>query len=250
MYKVVIVDDEQRNVRKLKSCIDWKHFNCEVVATGFDAASGEEAIREHRPNIVFTEIKMPDDDALTMLAGLKAEFPHMQITVLTGHRNFEYAQRAITLGVSRFLLKPLKSDELAEALEYMTTQLDKLNLPEKTDDDEAAENAGSFIVRQAKAYIRENYASRLSLRDVADHCYVSQWHLSKLLNKHLGQTLYDLLNSVRIEKAKELLEDPSLRISEIAERVGYADAAHFSRVFKKLEGISANTYRNKNCGKG
>lgn len=60
---------------------------------------------------------------------------------------------------------------------------------------------------------------------------------------------YDLLNSVRVQRAKELLEDPALRISEIAERVGYADAAHFSRVFKKLEGVSAGVWRIQNCGR-
>ncbi len=83
---------------------------------------------------------------------------------------------------------------------------------------------------------------------MADHCYVSQWHLSKLLNKHLGQSFYDLLNTERVRQAKRLMADPALRISEIAEQVGYADTAHFSRVFKKLEGVSAGEWRNLHCG--
>ena len=95
----------------------------------------------------------------------------------------------------------------------------------------------------------EHYAQRLSLQEVADHCYVSQWHLSKLLNKHLNQSFYDLLNAVRVRQAKQLMDDPALRISEVAERVGYADTAHFSRVFKKLEGVSAGEWRNLHCGK-
>lgn len=248
MYRVVIVDDEQRIVDGLKNVVEWEKFRCEVTASGHDAASGARVVREKRPNILFTDIRMPDEDGLKMLAGLKTEFPDMQIAVLTGHRDFEYAQTAIRLGVSRFLLKPSKMSELEEALQFMTAELDKLNLPEKNEKEGAAENANSFIVRQAKAYISEHYAEHLSLQDVADHCYVSQWHLSKLLNHHLGQTLYDLLNNVRISKAKELLEEPSLRISEIAEQVGYTDTAHFSRVFKKIVSMSANEYRNKNCG--
>jgi len=79
---------------------------------------------------------------------------------------------------------------------------------------------------------------------VADHCFISQWHLSKLLNRHSGQTFYDLLNAERMRRAKELLEEPALRISEIAEQVGYADTAHFSRVFKKLEGVAPGEWRN------
>lgn len=58
-------------------------------------------------------------------------------------------------------------------------------------------------------------------------------------------SFYDILNSIRIENAKRLLENPGLKIGQIGEMVGYADAAHFTRTFKKLEGINANEYRNR-----
>ncbi len=255
MYKVVLIDDEAIIVAGLQRVVDWEAYHCQVVATAGGAEEGAAAIRAHRPDIVFTDIKMPDEDGLTMLAGLKGEFPRLQIAVLTGYRDFEYARRAIELGVSRFLLKPSKMDELAEALAHMTAALDAYAAEEEGEDAQvpeecstATDRANSFLARKAKAYIAEHYTEKLSLQEVADHCYVSQWHLSKLLNKHLGQNFYDILNSVRIEKAKELLEDPSLRISEIAVLAGYADTAHFSRVFKKCEGVSANEYRNLRCG--
>ncbi len=106
-------------------------------------------------------------------------------------------------------------------------------------------DSGSFIVKNALAYIEENYTRKLTLGEVAEKTYVSQWHLSKLLNRHAGQSFSDILNHVRIEHAKELLRDPSLRIGEISEQVGFLDLAHFSRVFKKQEGVTANEYRNK-----
>lgn len=245
MYKVVLVDDESLIVEGLRQVVDWAVHRCQVVATACDAVSGAQAIRLHRPDILFTDIKMPGEDGLTMLAGLKGEFPEMQIAVLTGYRDFEYAQRAIRLGVSRFLLKPSKMDELEEALTCMTAALDRL--PHSDAEAEPPDTtANSFIVRQAQAYIAQHSGSKLSLQEVADHCFISQWHLSKLLNKHLNQTFYDLLNAERMHRARELLEDPALRISEIAERVGYADTAHFSRVFKKLEGMSPGEWRNRN----
>lgn len=153
--------------------------------------------------------------------------------------------------MSRFLLKPSKMNELEEAVTYMTVVLDQLppEEPVKEEREEPADtSANSFLARQAQAYITEHYDQRLSLQEVADHCYVSQWYLSKLLHKHLGMPFYDLLNGVRVQKAKELLEDLSLRISEIAEQVGYADTVHFSRVFKKCEGVSAGDWRNQHCG--
>lgn len=253
MYKVVIIDDESIIVEGLKRVVDWDKFHCQVVATGHDAHSGAASIRSHKPHIVFTDIKMPNEDGLTMLAGLKSEFPDMLVTVLTGYRDFEYAKEAISLGVARFLLKPSKMDELEEALIYMTGVLDRQQ-PRKEPEPEppaaesaAGDAANSFLARQAHAYMKEHYAEKISLQDVADHCYVSQWHLSKLLHKHLGEAFYDLLNGIRVERAKVLLEDPSLRISEIAAIVGYADTAHFSRVFKKCVGLSAGDYRNTHC---
>lgn len=246
MYRVVLIDDEKIIVDGLTRVIKWADYNCEVVGAAYDAAGGAALIRRLKPHIVFTDIKMPDQDGLTMLAGLKSEFPEMQIAVLTGYRDFNYAQEAIKLGVTRFLLKPSKMDELHEALSAMKERLDKLPPDAAAGEDEPCldRNAGSFIVNQATAYIEEHYAQKLTLQEVADKCYVSQWHLSKLINKYTGNTFYELLNNVRIEKAKALLNDPKLKIGDIVDMVGYSDAAHFSRVFKRIVGVSANEYRN------
>lgn len=242
----MLIDDEKIIVDGLTRVIKWADYNCEVVGAAYDAAGGAALIRRLKPHIVFTDIKMPDQDGLTMLAGLKSEFPEMQIAVLTGYRDFNYAQEAIKLGVTRFLLKPSKMDELHEALSAMKERLDKLPPDAAAGEDEPCldRHAGSFIVNQATAYIEEHYAQKLTLQEVADKCYVSQWHLSKLINKYTGNTFYELLNNVRIEKAKALLNDPKLKIGDIVDMVGYSDAAHFSRVFKRIVGVSANEYRN------
>ena len=242
MYRVILVDDERIIVEGLSRVVDWKKYNCEVVGTGVSAEEGAALIREKKPHILFTDIRMPGRDGLAMVAGLRSEFPDLQVAVLTGYRDITLAQEAMKLGVTRFLLKPSKMDEINEALTAMTAKLAQLEPEdEKTSHDK---NAGSFIVNHAVAYMKENYAKHLTLQDVADCCYVSQWHLSKLLNRYAEGSFYDLLNTIRIDEAKKLLSDPSLRIGEIAEMVGYMDTAHFARVFKRIEGISANEYRN------
>ena len=281
MYKVAIVDDEPVIVRGLTKMIPWESYNCRVVGTAGDGQEGMKLIREQKPDILISDICMPGIDGLTMIAGMKSEFGHMQITILTGFRDFDYAQQAIRLGVTRFLLKPSKMDEMEEAVRVMIENLEKQGITGKEDgtDEGVGENtpkaegnregeegkekaepsegkegeetdspASCFIVKNALAYIEENYREKLKLSDVADQIYVSQWHLSKLLNKHTGQNFSEILNTIRIEKAKELLKDPSLRIGDIAEEVGFLDVAHFSRVFKKQAGISANEYRNTKLG--
>jgi YesN/AraC family two-component response regulator len=252
MYKVVIIDDEPIIVEGLMRVVPWETFNCSVAATAGDGDEGTRAIREHRPDILITDIRMPNIDGLAMLSGIRSEFPDMQVTVLTGYRDFAYAQEAIRLGVTRFLVKPSKMSEIEEALKAMVSNLVKrgnagsgLNKAEPAN--ETNDAASNFVVRQAVAYIEGHYGGKISLGDVAEKCYVSQWHLSKLLNKHTNQNFYDILNNVRIREAKRLLTNPSLRINEISDMVGYIDQAHFSKIFKKLEGISANEYRNLNC---
>lgn len=270
MYKVMIIDDEPIIVRGLSQTIPWEKHNCQVIGTASNGMEGLELIRSKKPDILISDICMPGMDGLTMIASLKSQFPKMQICILTGYRDFDYAQRAICLGVTRFLLKPSKMNELLEALDVMTTNLQEiaadlkdikasfdengnpLSQPEEeeknpptTQQDSPEENtASSFIVKNALQYIDENYQQKIMLSEVAEHIYVSQWHLSKLLHRHTGQNFSEILNKVRIEKAKLLLNNPALRIGEIAEEVGFVDMAHFSRVFKKIVGISANEYRN------
>lgn len=299
MYRVVIVDDEPIIVEGLSKSVDWGSKNCKVVGTAYSGEEGLQVIRSKNPDIIFSDIRMSYMDGLSMIAAIKSEFPGTQIAILTGFRDFDYAQRAIKLGVTRFLLKPSKMDEIEEALSVMVERLkeeaasaDREKIvnrilaknsdgneteteeqetsrekksPEKAKKDleadenleeehavlaENAENAAldsaasSFIVKNAVSYIEEHYKEKLKLSDVAEQVYVSQWHLSKLLNRHLGQNFSEILNGIRIAKAKELLKDPSLRIGDIADEVGFLDMAHFSRVFKKQVGISANEYRN------
>ena len=278
MYKVVIIDDEPIIVEGLKKTVNWGNFQCVVAGVAFSGEEGITLIRNEKPDIIFTDIQMPRLDGLTMIAAIKSEFPNAQVAILTGYRDFDYAQKAIRLGVARFLLKPSKMDELMEALGVMTKKLAELEsdiLEEskdnllsskekdenptiggasgsKTEDTQTLSGeelmdstASSFIVKNAVAYIEENYKEKLKLSDVSDQVYVSQWHLSKLLNRYLGQNFSEILNGVRINKAKELLKDPALRIGDIADEVGFLDMAHFSRVFKKQVGISANEYRNQ-----
>ncbi|MDO5410881.1 MAG: response regulator [Lachnospiraceae bacterium] len=253
MYKVVIIDDEPIIVEGLSRVVDWEKYGCHLAGTAEDGVSGMRVIREVRPDMIITDICMPKTDGLSMIAALKSEFPEMQICILTGYRDFDYAQRAITLGVTRFLLKPSNMGQLDEAILEMTHRLKKRNnmherITHKSEDirDEEAkeEGASSFIVKNALIYMEEHYEEHLSLSEVADQIYVSQWHLSKLLNKYEKKSFSEILNQIRVDHAKELLKNPALRIRDVAEQVGFLDITHFSRVFKKHEGISANEYRN------
>jgi AraC-type DNA-binding domain-containing proteins len=182
-----------------------------------------------------------------MLAALHSEYPDIQTTVLTAYRDFEYARQAITLGVCRYLLKPSDLEELKETIRLMASRLDALPVrKEEGPEEETVQAAGNHLVRAALAYMKEHCAEQhLSLNEVADHVYVSQWHLSKLLNRETGQSFFDLLGSLRIARAKDLLGNSQMRVHEIAEATGFSDVAHFSRSFKRIAGCTPGEYRNQ-----
>ena len=241
MYKIVIIDDEPIIVEGLARTMPWNEWECLVAGTAYDGVEGQRLIRNVKPNLVITDISMPGMNGLNMIARLKAEFPDMEISILTGFREFE---KAIKLGVTRLILKPSTISEIEEAVTTMVSNLKNKNI--RTESEETESNSvNSFIVKNALKYIQENYTRKITLAEVADRTYVSQWYLSKLLNKHTGKSFSDILNQIRISVAKDLLKNPSMRIGNIAEEVGFIDIAHFSRVFKKFEGCSANEYRNK-----
>lgn len=253
MYKVVIIDDEPIIVEGLSRVIKWEEYGCRLAGTAYDGKEGVEVIRQQKPDIIFSDIAMPGMDGLKMIAAIRVEQPDAMIAILTGYRDFDYAQTAIRLGVCRFLLKPSNLTELEEAVQFMVRELKKKQPAEAGDTREDAEEdsegtAGSFIVKNALEYMQNNYAEKITLSELADKMYVSQWHLSKLLNKHTKKSFSELLNEIRVKEAKQLLKDPSLRVGDVAEMVGFLDIAHFSRVFKKYTEMSANEYRNKKLG--
>lgn len=248
MYRVILVDDEHLILEGLSKVVRWHDFGCEVIGAAQDGREGLQLIRREKPDIVISDIRMPNMDGLTMLAALRSEFPQMQLTVLTAYRDFDYAQRAINLGVCRYLLKPSRMDELNEAIRTMTARLNDAaegepSLPDAAEAAPENGDAGSFIVNAALEYMRAHCTEHISLANVADNVYVSQWHLSKLINRQTGQSFLELLNIMRIDLAKVLLADPALRVHAIAEQVGYNDVAHFSKSFKKITGKNPGEYR-------
>jgi AraC-like DNA-binding protein/ligand-binding sensor protein len=101
------------------------------------------------------------------------------------------------------------------------------------------------MIRRAKAYIAGHHADPIGLDEIAKAMHVSTFYFCKMFKKATGMTFTDYLGRVRVEKAKNLLLNPHLRVSEIAYAVGFQSLTHFNRVFRELTGESPTNFREK-----
>ena len=107
------------------------------------------------------------------------------------------------------------------------------------------ENAEPPVIRLAKQFIQENQANEIKLGTVAKAVNTSTFYFCKMFKKATGLHFTQYLARVRIEKAKNLLLNPNLRVSEIAYEVGFQSLTHFNRVFRKVAGHSPSAYRKQ-----
>lgn len=105
-------------------------------------------------------------------------------------------------------------------------------------------NNEEYVVKKALQYIHSHYSDQLLLADIAAQFRLHPNYFSSLFKKQMNVTVRDYILKLRVDKAKELMKDSSLKLIDIALAVGYQDAAHFNRAFKNVTGISPSQYRS------
>ena len=112
MLKVFLVEDEFVVREGIKNNIDWKAHGYDFCGEAGDGEVAYSMIQKEKPDIVITDIKMPFMDGLTLSRMIKSEFPWIEIIILTGYEDFQFARDAIKIGVSNYLLKPINGETL------------------------------------------------------------------------------------------------------------------------------------------
>ena len=121
--KVFLVDDEIVIREGIRESFPWEETPYSLVGEAPDGEMALPIIRDTNPDIVITDIKMPFMDGLELCRELKSQMPWIGIIVLSGYDEFEYARQCIKLGVREYLLKPINSADLREALDKVSAQL-------------------------------------------------------------------------------------------------------------------------------
>lgn len=247
--KAIIVDDEKHVREGLLLLGQWDKYGINTI---FEAEDGEEAIKlitEHRPQLIFTDMRMPKKDGIKLLKWIHASAIPCTTIVVSGYEDYEYMRNAIQYKSFDYILKPIDPEILNETLEKAVKewQGQDLSRTPKVEEDQIKKTKfqkEKNSIQNIEEYLRSNYQSEINLQEIAERFFLSKEYISRKFKQEYGETLTDYLMKIRVQKAKELLVIEHVKIYEVAYDVGYQNEKYFSKVFKKVAGVTPNEYKN------
>ncbi|NHC43185.1 response regulator [Bacillus sp. MM2020_1] len=239
---ILLVDDERWVRTALKWTINKLQLPLQVVHECENGLEALDWIKQNEVDLVLTDIRMPIMDGLSLVKELSQLKKNQDVIVISVHDEFQFVQQAIRTGVTDYLLKPVEETELKECLEkwlnMKSKEVTKRNTEKKED-----ENLPSSTIEKVLQYLEKTPLDQITLKDAAEYVHMNPSYLSQLFKQQLNKKFVDYITEQRIEESKRLLLNTSLRMSEIAERVGYSDLAYFSNNFKRITGFSPSEFR-------
>ncbi len=243
--RILIAEDEQRARRGLKNLIMSISDDYEIVAEVSDGRQALEIMQIVKPDVVFTDLKMPYMSGLELIKASKAAEIKAKFVIVSVYEEFEVARQAISLGVCEYLVKPIMLEEVRD-------------LMARLEDKRHGDNSGCVgslkkkypnahpLVRKSLSFIESGYASKISQKELAESLGVSQEYLCYLFNKDVGMNFSRFVRKFRIGLAKKLLLSKAVPKEEVPYRVGFSDSKYFNKVFREVEGISVAEFLREN----
>lgn len=215
--KVFLVEDEMVIRRGIKNSIDWEKEGYIFCGEASDGELAYPMIIKEKPDILITDIRMPFMDGLELCKLVKKELPNIKILILSGYDEFDYAKEAIRLGVTEYLLKPISSGKLLEALNGVSESIRR----EKEDKDlvrKYMEEMRENTEHEKQKFFEQMIAGNLSMADALE--------TGKKYEMNLSAGMYNLLLfrftlGEENRKSRELLGEAEYAIKKLTERLEY-----------------------------
>ena len=217
-----------------------------IVAEVSDGRQALEMMQIVKPDVVFTDLKMPYMGGIELIKAAQAAGMQAKYVIVSAYEEFEYARQAITLGVKDYLVKPITVDEVKNVMFRLEAEphtewhgsTQSQSLKQKYPD-------AHPLVRKALSFIETGYATKVNQKELADNLGISQEYFCYLFNKDVGETFSKFLKKYRIETAKKLLLT-GVPKEELPYSVGFSDPKYFNKVFREITGTSVAEYIKEN----
>ena len=215
--KVFLVEDEMVIRRGIKNSIDWEKEGYIFCGEASDGELAYPMIIKEKPDILITDIRMPFMDGLELCKLVKKELPNIKILILSGYDEFDYAKEAIRLGVTEYLLKPISSGKLLEALNGVSESIRR----EKEDKDlvrKYMEEMRENTEHEKQKFFEQMIAGNLSMADALETGEKYEMNLSARMYNLL---LFRFTLGEENRKSGELLGEAEYAIEKLTERLEY-----------------------------
>jgi two-component system, response regulator YesN len=240
---VLVVDDEPLVRSFLRGALAGR-------ARVVEAEDGEQAIEVLRArardtiDLVLVDSLLPKASGLEVLQVTKRHWPWLPVVLLSAVRSEELAVKALRAGASDYLRKPIQLRALLKVVAALTARSRHGPRSAKTPSD-AVGHAPALRseIHKGLAFMRKHLAEHITLSAVAREAGLSRYYFCRLFHQETGTPFRDYLHDLRITRAKALLADRYVRVTEVAYAVGFNDLSHFDRIFRKRVGCSPSEYR-------
>lgn len=241
--KVLIVDDEVLIVNLLVQSINWPSVGVGQVFKAHNANAAREIIRENGIDVLICDIEMPQEDGLHLIEWIREYSPETINIILTAFPDFNYARKAIRLGVFRYLLKPVSFEELELALEAAVREGENRREAKSqvVEDEPDVEQAVSSValVRQ---FIQDHYTEEISRQDIENAVHMNGDYLNRIFKKETGYSLIQYIQYYRVLAAKQMISKGKNNLSDVAFSAGFDNPSYFIKVFRKWTGMTPGEY--------
>jgi YesN/AraC family two-component response regulator len=243
MHSVLIIEDERWVRTAIKRTLERTGLPFQVRGECGNGLEALDWLNEHPVDLVMADIRMPVMDGLTFVDQLRERGRRESVIMISGHDDFAYVQHSLRSGVFDYLLKPVETEDMKVCLEKwlkMRAASGASSQPAPVQDIREMSP-----VEQVVRLIRERLPGDITLKEAAAAVHLNPSYLSQLFKQRMNRTFVDYVLQMRMDEAERLLSHTSLRISEIAQRLGYHDISYFSNTFKRLKGRSPSEFRKE-----
>lgn len=245
MYEVYLLDDEKWLLESLYKSINWNKYHSTVIAKSTNSIEAYREIKYRQPDIVFTDVRMPDMDGIELMKKLSKENCRSVFIVITGYAEFEYVQKALEYNAVSYCLKPFEEEQIIEALLKAQKKCENKRILNALQTCDTLEDSKSNNQTYHKVcdFIQTNFMHEMTLQRIADTFHVNASYLSDLFKRESGMTYSAYLTELRLNYACELLSKTQFTVNEVAEQCGFQNYVYFARIFKKYKCMTPTQYR-------
>lgn len=234
MYNVLIAEDEPRTREGLKMLIDWESLGFCVTATAKNGFEALTLLKQQVINVLLTDIRMPTLGGIELVEQARKLHPDVKILLVSAYREFEYAHRALELGVKHYLLKPIEEEKLCDALVMIRTELGG---PEPI--------LPATLADKIKQIITHDYSfDQLGVSYISKKLNYNASYIGRVFQMSECVSIRTYIKNYRVSEAKRLLTTTNMKILEIAYAVGFHDVSTFYESFRDITGVPPAEYRS------